>query len=236
MFKNKIILTMMLFNLFLGSNLFAESSFSGSRLKESLFNYIRSQAANEVEIILSKEIPDYKFDQSEVVAKFTGNSRSLRGNCCVGIEFYSNDVLLKRAEIPLKIKVYSKVPVATNSLIKGKIISIEDVSYEKKDITIFDDNEILPMDSVIEKSLASNVSKGSILTRRMIRSARMIDRGERVTIKSVSGSVCVTLKGTALQQAEIGQRVRVKSEAGTSKASQIFEGIVAEDGSVILNN
>jgi flagella basal body P-ring formation protein FlgA len=236
MYKYRIIPIMLLFNLFLGSNLFAESSFSGSRLKESLFNYIRSQSINEVEIMLSKDIPDFKFEQSDIIAKFTGNSKSLRGNCCVGIEFYSNDVLLKRIEIPLKIKIYSKVPVACNSLIKGKIISINDVSCEKKDITIYNDNEMLPIDSVIDKSVTANISKGTILIRRMIQSGRVINRGERVTIKSISGAVCITLKGTALQQAEVGQKVRVKSEAGTSKSAQIFEGIVSDDGSVILQN
>lgn len=232
----RIIWTMLLFNLFLGSNLFAQSSFSGERLKESLKNYIRNQAKNEVEIIMSKEIPDFKFEQSEVIAKFTGNSRSLRGNCCVGIEFYSNDILLKRVEIPLKVKIYSNVPVALSALSKGKIIGRDDVGYEKKEITIYNETEFMPLDSVFEKSATSNIAKGTILTRRLVQNSRIINRGDRVTIKSISGAVCISLKGTALQQGEIGQRIRVKGESGSSKAAQIFEGVVAEDGSVILQN
>ena len=129
---------MLLFTLAFGSNVFAESNFSGERLKSALFSYIRKTAslenAQDLEIIMSKTIEDFRFEQSEVNAKFTANAKSLRGNCFVGIEFYANDLLLKRVEYPVRIKVYFEVPVANNVITKGNSVKAEDIVMEKKDI------------------------------------------------------------------------------------------------------
>ena len=140
MYKFRKILTMVLFTLAFESNVFAESNFSGERLKSALFSYIQKTASldegQDLEIIMSKTIEDFRFEQSEVNAKFTANAKSLRGNCFVGIEFYSNDLLLKRMEYPVRIKIYAEVPVANCVISKGNSVKAEDISLEKKEITI----------------------------------------------------------------------------------------------------
>lgn len=239
MYKFRKILIMVLFTLAFGSNVFAESNFSGERLKSALFSYIRKTASldngQDLEIIMSKTIEDFRFEQSEVNAKFTANAKSLRGNCFVGIEFYANDLLLKRMEYPVRIKVYAEVPVANCVINKGNPVKAEDIVMEKKDVTIYKNGEVLTAKDIIGRRAIQNISRGAMITQSQLKADNAINRGEMVNIISRSGAVSVTTKGTALQDGATGSRIRVKRESDKS-SGQIFEGIVEYGGNVVIAN
>jgi flagella basal body P-ring formation protein FlgA len=211
----------------------AESNFSGKRVKNSLIEYVRKNCPSDCEILISRDIQDFKFEQDEVIAKFVVNSKNLRGSCVVGIEFYSNDVLLEREEIPMRVKIYENVPVANKAIARGKVIQAEDVDLIRKDASIYAENELPKLEDIINRKSVQNIGKGSIITNKCYASANSIHRGEQVTVISQIGGVRVSAKGSALNDAQVGDKIRVKREADKS-GSPILEGIAQADGIVLI--
>ncbi|MDD3124608.1 MAG: flagellar basal body P-ring formation chaperone FlgA [Candidatus Kapabacteria bacterium] len=228
----------------LASPALAESNFSGSRLQDAADSYIRrtmqksdnSLTVNEdIEIIMSKKIGDFKFDQDDVTAKFTANPKSLRGNSYIGLEFYQNDILLKRTEYPVRIKIYADCPTAVENIARGDVIAAEDVILERKEITIYKNNEIPSPDEIIGMRAAQNLSRGAIVLRSNLQNESAVNRGDIVNIVSASGAVKVSMKGVALQSAGEGEKIRVKKLNDTAGGKKVLEGFVY-GGEVMISN
>lgn len=223
------------------SSIFAESNFSGDRLKSSMINYINKlispDNSTEIEVIFSKDIDNYKFSQDNINAKFNVNEKSLRGNSFIAIEFYNNNILIKRDEFPIRIKIYANVYVAARKINRGETISENDAVTAKKDITIYKNGEIPERNSIIGTVANQNIPKDAIFTLNNIKTAQFgISKGDIVNIISRSGAVAVKLKGTALQDAEQGKKIRVQCESRSGSAAQVLEGIVESPGIVAIYN
>ncbi len=211
------------------SNLYAESTFSGERLKKACINYAYSILGNDIEISIKQNIQDEVFEQDNVIAKCTGNSKNLRGNCYIGIEFYESDRLIRRIEIPARIKIWSTVPIALKSMHKGEIIDENSITYEKRDITYIN-YEIVSLEKILGKRINANITAGNIITGGLIENNKTIHRGDQVRIIAQSGAVRISSSGKALQDATIGQKIRIQRE-GTR---DILEGYIARDGNIYL--
>lgn len=210
-------------------NLYANSTFSGERLKQACINYVYSILGNDIEIAIKQNLEDEIFEQDGIIAKCTGNEKNLRGNCFIGIEFYDGERLIRLIEVPAKIKIWGYVPVATNSMRKGEVIDYNSITIEKKDITnIY--SKILTPEEIIGKRINSNITAGNVITGGLIEDNTKINRGDKVRIIAQSGAVRISSSGKALQDATVGQKIRIQRD-GTP---DILEGYVAKDGNIYL--
>ncbi len=220
----------------------AESNFSGDRLNNALVNYINKLINQEnnkdIEVILGKKIQDYHFSQDDIQAKFDVNPKLLRGSTFIAIEFFKNDVLVKRDEYPVRIKQYALVPIANRIIKRNEEINENDISFEKRDISIYQNGEILDINDIIGNIANQNISKNTIISSNNIKQALQIgiSRGDIVNVISRSGAVAVSVKGTALNDAELGKQIRVKCDSSKSRSPHVIIGIVESPGIVAINN
>lgn len=229
MTKNIIIIIMM--TIFSGANLFSQSSFSGERLKQACIDYIHSKVGTDVEIFISSIIEDQKFSKKGIIAKLKGEEYSLKGNTNLAIEFVLNEKLVKRLQVPVRIKVYKEVPVAKEGINRGQIIAKRDLQLEKKDVTNYANSELLDFEEIINSKAKRNISASSIITASHIEKGNIINKGDKVQLIVQSGNIRIQAYGEALQDAKINDLLRVRRE-GTKT---IIQGKVAEDGTVVIS-
>ncbi len=219
----------------------AESNFSGDRLKNAMISYINKiinpDNSKKIEVIFGKNIDNYKFAQDGINAKFNATEKSLVPSSFVAIEFYNNDMLIKRDEYPIRIKIYQDVPVANRRINRGEIIGREDISLTQKDIGIYKNSPIPEINDVVGSVANQNISKDAVITPNSIKTASVgVMRGDNVNVISRSGAVAVSIKGTAMNDAEPGKKVRVKCDSRSGSSSQIIEGVVESPGIVAIYN
>jgi flagella basal body P-ring formation protein FlgA len=210
----------------------AQSSFSGERLRNAVVSYAQKTVGTDAEIVVTQKVADQTFQESGVSAKCTGSSQSLRGMSNVGIEFTANGRIIRRVQIPVQVKIMGEVAVATSTIATNSPISRQNIIFETRDITSFSDNELLRPSEVIGSTAKRFLPKGSIITRSAIADKTGIRGGMSATILVEAGNVIIRTRGSVLNDAAIGETVRVMRE-GTNT---MLTGILRENHTVYIGN
>lgn len=219
-----------------------QSTFNGERLKEAVIEYISNSNSTQKEIQILQTIPDFQFKEENVVANINDEGSFFKGNSNLKLEFIdgNNDRLLKSYNVVFKVKTFAETFVTTKTLRVGEIISrdairiakIETTELEDRDLFIITNgiNQDLDISSILDKKVNSNIIKGSALLKSMIDSESTIKRGEKVTVLAKNGIVTIRAKGTALNDAKIGENIKVQRDG----AAIVMNGIVSDDKLVII--
>lgn len=209
----------------------AKSTFPGDRLEAACENYIMKNVTGDMEIECMQVVFDQKFEQEGVTARCMANKSLLRGLCKVDLEFHHNGRIIKRVPVAYRIKFFGQVPTALKRIAKGIIIESEDISLARMEVTNLSRNEIPTLQEIIGTKGASNISKGSIIKRSILEQEKLISRGDKVVIVVQTPSVRIRASGAALNDAAIGDVIRVIRDGGNN----VLQGIVNYDGSIAIS-
>jgi flagella basal body P-ring formation protein FlgA len=130
--------------------------------------------------------------------------------------------------VPVSISVYGKVLVASHQLQKGRVLTAADLKLAKNDLANLSYGYYENLNNGIGLKLKRHVSAGTVLTPAMLKKPRIISRGQKVTIMAQSGSMLVRMKGKALDNGAIGDRIKVIN----IKSRKKLEGIITLAGEV----
>lgn len=212
------------------AGLYADSSFSGERLKKSCISFIYKKVGDDAQVAISRNIDDQLFDSDGVTARCSATKESLRGNCFLALEFHKDNKLLRRIQIPVRVKIFREVPVAANTIRRSSVIKTNDIIYEKQDVTYYNSDDIPEASDIIGAKTKRNIAKGRIVTKSSLEQDIVIRRGEKVLIIVQTGAIRIRSNGTALQDAAKGASIRVKRVGSGS----ILHGRVATDGTIYV--
>lgn len=214
---------------------YSQSYFNGEEIRQELIKEIRMRVGDDAEIVVSRSIQDFSFPQTNVSFTFDlGNSESkyLNGNFMVGIEFRKESELLRRIEVPARVKIYRNLLVANRTIAQGEIITNENTSIERKELPPnVSDGDCL-LENLLGKSASHSIVRGSVITQKSISEPFVIRRGDKVRIVVLSGMISISTNGTALQDARPGETVRCIRDGLRS----VLLGIADKDGSVVISN
>lgn len=210
-------------------NLLGKSTFSGERLNKECLNYVRKYLGENTEIKVLQKINDQTFDEPGVTARCSGNPETFRGLCNVSVEFTKEQQLLKRIEVSLRVRIYYQVAVAKRSLQAGTIIKKQDIVYQKMEVTKFADSELPFEEEIIGAAVKRTIPKSVVITRQSLGNAKLIKRGEKITVVALAGAVKIRTNGYAMHDASIGEMIKFKCKG------KILQGQLAADGTVILS-
>jgi len=130
--------------------------------------------------------------------------------------------------VPVTISIYGKVLVASHQLQKGRVLTTADLKLAKNNLANLSYGYYENLDNAIGMKLKRHVSAGTVLTPAMLKKPRIITRGQKVTIMAQSGSMLVRMKGKALDNGAIGDRIKVINIRSKKK----LEGIITVAGEV----
>lgn len=218
--------------LFLVSEIsFAKSSFSQERLEEACFDYLRDFVSQDSKINLVQRVESQTFDEDGVQAKIVAPNNKLTGVTPINIEFTLNNNVIKIVKAYFRISEYKLVPVATHLLKAGSILTENDITMSKELLTQATIEDFADVKELIGKTIGNSINKNQQINKSMIAKSFLVVKGNKVKVIAESEGVQIATIGTALNDAQEGQTVRVQREDG----KQILQGKVGSDGNIILN-
>lgn len=124
--------------------------------------------------------------------------------------------------VPVDVVVTANVLVARQTLIKGQVLTAADLTTERRDVSRVRGGYLSDAKQVIGLRLKTQVIAGKTLKPTMIEADIAIRRGQTVTITVNSGAFDIRMKGTAMMDGAVNQRIRVQN----TNSGRIVEGIV----------
>ena len=100
------------------------------------------------------------------------------------------------------------------------------------DISNYSEKELIDSYYIIGFNAKKNINAGTAIVKSMIDYGGGIKKGDKISIIVRSGCVTVKSDGIAVNDAEIGESVRVKRD----KAGSILTGIAGIDKTVVIDN
>lgn len=203
------------------------SRFSSNTLKIGIQSYLSDRLEESDEYELVGTIEDQILDEQFVVARCEAADGSLSGNTTISLVFSKNDRVLKRVSVPVRIKLKRKVAVLIRQVERGEILSSSDVEYKVMDVTYLN---ATPAKTFIGMRAVQTLLKGGVLLDKMLTDNSGVQKGDMVQIVLTNGNVTVRSTGVALDDAKIGQQLRVRR----TDSSVILNAVANDDKSVTV--
>ena len=122
------------------------------------------------------------------------------------------------------VQVFDQVLVASRFLSKGTILNAADLRSERRELSGLPGGYETAPAQLIGKQLRQALMAGAEIAPQAVKVVPAIRRGETVTIVSRQGGMEVSSSGTALSDAELGGRVRIRNES----SQRVVEGTVTD--------
>ncbi|NUO72482.1 MAG: flagellar basal body P-ring formation protein FlgA [Frateuria sp.] len=131
--------------------------------------------------------------------------------------------------VPVTLKVWRQVLVASRPLLRGDGIVAGDVRSEERDVARLPYGYIGSMDQVAERSLSRPLAAGSVLTPGALGGRQMIRAGDHVQMVAELDGIAVRAEGVALGSGDSGARLRVRN----GSSGRVVDAIVRAPGVVV---
>lgn len=148
------------------------------------------------------------------------------GNQTIGVK--CNSPVAWTVYVPVKVKVMKPVVVASRPLSSNQLIAQGDIKLLQWDIGSLQHGYLNSTQLVIGQQLKYPVSIGSVIKPNSLQAQKIVHRGEQIMLVAMAGQMEVRMSGIALDDATLGERVRVKN----STSKRIVEGVVDAPGIV----
>ncbi len=142
---------------------------------------------------------------------------------------YHGDALVDTQRITAEVSRRYQALVLTRTLSKGEVVGAGDVVLRDVYVTgsiqpVMDANQAVGM---MMRGLAR---EGSVLMSDQLQPARIVQRGQLITVRSLAGNVSVTMTARAMDDAGAGQVIAVRNE----KSRQTFTARITAEGQGVL--
>ncbi len=132
--------------------------------------------------------------------------------------------------VPVNIKVVGKALVATRAIGSGQTIEAQDVTVETLDLTPYPIGVFKTPEQAVGKVTANSIAAGSPFRAEVLRAQMVIKQGQQVVVVAQSAHIKVSTEGVAMNNAQAGQVVGVKTKSGA-----VVKGIAKSEGVVEVN-
>lgn len=157
---------------------------------------------------------------------FTNREIHLAGNVTVGVRCHHP--VAWTVYLPLQVKVMQPVVVIARPVSSNHVLTAQDLRLEQRDIGSLRQGYMANIAAVVGQQVKYSLGLGTVIQDNHLRPLNVVKRGESIVLVAGVGGMEVRMQGTALADASMGDRVRVKNHS----SERIIEGIVDSPGIV----
>lgn len=216
--------------IFVSFNLFANTLQALDKVEQVAYEYAvkQAQAGYDNPQIVMDSLDNRLRLQScgQALDVFTTNGAIGLGNQTIGVKCSSP--VAWTVYVPVKVKVMKMVVVANRPLSSNQLITASDIKLQKLDIGGLQHGYLNDAQLVVGQQLKYPVSMGTVIKPNTLQAQKIVHRGEQIMLVATTGRMEIRMSGTALDDATLGQRVKVKN----STSKRIVEGVVDAPGIV----
>lgn len=158
------------------------------------------------------------------------------GNVFIPLEVVrdpSSPEVIKKFFLKAKIEVLKNIAIAGKYIKKSKIISVDDLNLELRDVSLIPQKYFVNLNLLLNKEAKISIPEGSTIFDWMVGDLPLIHRGSEVTIKVVSPGIEVKTRGEALEDGYWGREIKVKRKGASSSAGTKSGAVKFMTGKVV---
>ena len=217
-------------SLTLNTNGWAEALQSLDSIEQTAYVYAMEQAQADYDmpqIMVGSLDSRLRLQQCErTLEAFSQHDRVGLGNQTVGVK--CNGSTPWSVYVPVTVKLFKPVVVTTKALAARHIIKASDVAVKRVDVGAFKQGYLSDATVIIGQQLKYPLPNGALLNHNNIKPEKIVRRGDLITLVAEAGAMKVRMNGTALSDASLGQRIKVKN----SSSKRVVVGVVDGPGLV----
>ena len=130
--------------------------------------------------------------------------------------------------VTLHVDVMTPVLVASQALAKGVAIQDTDIAVAMRNITQLKNGYLHNPKQLVQKKTTQHLASGTVIEPRYVEGPRLIKQGDKVQIKMQGQGFAVEAQGVALDNAGLGDTVRVRTPQGRVLRTQAIAFMVVE--------
>ncbi len=203
--------------------------------EQQCVDFIRSQAAQMYRVPTGDVSVRWDGPRlAELLDKPAGNATlsidrsvfKLHGTMPVPLQLWQKGVRVATIYPRLTIFVQQEVAVASNRIMRGRILDGSVVRIEKRPIGQIVSQPFTDLSGVLGAVSRMDIPSGTILNGSMIETPPIVKGGQMVSVRVVSGGLLIMSSGQVLQDGRAGQLVRVLN---TKSRRDFLARVVAPD-------
>lgn len=148
------------------------------------------------------------------------------GNVTVGVRCHQP--VAWTVYIPLQIKVMQPMVVIARPVSANHVLTEKDLLIEQRDIGNLRQGYMANIAAVVGQQAKYSLGLGTVIQKNHLRPLNIVKRGESIVLVASAGTMEVRMQGTAMSDASLGDRVRVKNLS----SERVVEGVVDAPGVV----
>ncbi len=184
-------------------------------LRRKLTDWIRTQVGPEGELQIT-----FDADQDATLSRMFGTqrleiepqTRGMLGRLPIVIRCYDRDRLTESLRVRADVKVRREVVVAKKPLTRGQIVAASDVELKSELIDSVLKTPVTNLATTIGSRATAATRPGSILYSDDVAAALLVERGQLVTVRCISGAVVLKTVARAMTEGASGQFITVRNE------------------------
>ena len=203
-------------------------------IRQSSENYLRAQLGvgsnDSADITVTAANMDYRLRlarcDTPLEHSLTQGHR-LQGRVAVGTRC-TDELHRWSVFVPVTITQFADVIVTTETVSRGDFLKASQLKLERRSLNFLHNGYLKSIKNAIGQQLKTTLAKGLVVSPSQLKRPYAIKRGQNVNILAKSDLISVRIKGKALSNARIGDRIKVKN----SSTNKIVEGTVSYNGFV----
>ncbi|MFK7886240.1 MAG: flagellar basal body P-ring formation chaperone FlgA [Gammaproteobacteria bacterium] len=202
---------------------------------------IRQSALDHAQSIVATDLHDIVLSARDVDPRLRLRrcSEPLEAYLPPGATLTRGGVVGVRCSAPVGWKIFVPVGVARHALVArttralpaGHRLTANDVEWVRKTLNATDAVLIKKRDQAVGKILRQPSAVGQVIRSSMLRAPFAIRRGERVTLAVSNNGLAIRMRGEALANAALGQRIQARNDS----SGRVVEGVVRAQGVIELD-
>lgn len=168
--------------------------------------------ADSARIELLSQLSAITADKVGLSFKVASKSREeYLGDTSFTLRIFQNDVFLKEETVRVRIEVLREFVVSTNNLGRDALITVNDVSLQKKWIRSIPINAISTLEEATGKIMTVSIRPNTEITRNMLKELMPVKKGKMVHIVLDNGVMKIMAMGLSEEDGAEGAIVKVRN-------------------------
>lgn len=196
--------------------IYAESSQSlellKSKIEQYVLNELSSYTEGKVQVVADKIDArlNLKACSDDQLAIFNPYQTPMLSTNTIGIKC-KEDTNHWTLYVPIRVTVLKTVLVAKRPLIKGSRITDDDIYQTELDVQKLKQGYFIDKNALLGQVCKQNISADSPLNAYNIELAKLVHKGEQVTIVASIDNLTISMAGVAIEDGALGEPVKVKN-------------------------
>jgi len=163
-----------------------------------------------------------------IISKFPTYSKQLGRTT---VEVSCSDKKSWKILVGVNIKKYLNTLSAKNSLPVGNLVKRDDIIVKRTEVSRLRNGYFTHPSQILNMVVRRPIHAGQAFSSSLLKPKQLVTRGDDVLILAKTKNLRIKVKGTALMNGFLGQKIKVRN----TKSKRVFQAVVISNGLVEVN-